>query len=329
MSNFATGFASPLGGVRGFRTRVAHHVRGKTRFPQKMVQGKTLLRLQYEDWKGKRNMKGDAISNKYFYPAKDHVPSYINPRWDNGNPNRDDLTKPDVGLDDAHRPFPMNPFARTNCVLTEDTRARIVKDVNENGLSLEDVSTKYGIQLVRVRALLKLNEVRQSFTVDPKYRGDLNKFSTQILEMLPKLREHALAGKHYSKPQGQQNLSEVPVPSATRGSRFMTLAESEPFGPLESAKLLDLAPAADVLEEMQNVVSDHSEMAEIEFQKAKAKGDVFDVVKTSASKPNGVVFRFKKAEVGKVGHRYGAYKDDRKKDRKVTYDRLGNRQWAV
>lgn len=134
---------------------------------------------------------------------------------------------------------------------------------------------------------------------------------------------------YFNKQQGQQNLSEVPVPSATRGSRFMTLAESEPFGPIEAAKLLDLAPASDVLEQLQNVVDDHSLSAAMALQKAQAKGDVFDVVKKSEAKPNGVVFRFKKAQVGKVGHRYGAYKDDRKKGRKVAYDRLGNRQWAV
>lgn len=134
---------------------------------------------------------------------------------------------------------------------------------------------------------------------------------------------------YFNKQQGQQNLSEVPVPSATRGSRFMTLAESEPFGPIEAAKLLDLAPASDVLAQLQNVVDDHALSAALELQKAQAKGDVFDVVKKSEAKPNGVVFRFKKAQVGKVGHRYGAYKDDRKKGRKVAYDRLGNRQWAV
>lgn len=108
----------------------------------------------------------------------------------------------------------------------------------------------------------------------------------------------------------------------------MTIAESEPFGPIEAAKLLDLAPAGDVLKELQNVVSDQSELAEIELQKQKDAGLVFDVVNKTATKPKGVVFRFKKAEVGKVGHRYGAYKDDRKKSRKVVYDRLGNRQWA-
>lgn len=133
----------------------------------------------------------------------------------------------------------------------------------------------------------------------------------------------------FNREQGQQNLSEVPVPSATRGSRFMTLAESEPFGPLESAKLLDLPPAADVLEKLQHVVQDHSESAHEEFEKAKAAGRIFDVVNKSETKPNGVVFRFKKAKVGQVGHRYGAFKDDRKKNRQVVYDRLGNRQWAL
>lgn len=37
-------------------------------------------------------------------------------------------------------------------------------------MSLEDVSVKYGIQLVRLRALLKLNQVRQTFKCDVSMR---------------------------------------------------------------------------------------------------------------------------------------------------------------
>ncbi|KAG5361737.1 37S ribosomal protein S35 [Yarrowia sp. C11] len=338
MSNpIASGFASRLGGVRFFRSRVAHHRAGKTRFPPKVVQGKTLLRLQYEDWFGQRNIKGDAIGNKYFYPSKHHVANYIRPREDQGNPNRDDLTVAEPSREDPFVPFPDNPYTRTNTVIPESVRDHIIKDVTVNNMSLEDVSAKYGIQLVRVRALMKLNEVRENFKCDPAYKKDLTKFSSSIVEMLPRLRVNYTFKEgdqkreervYFKKEQGEQNLSEIPVPSATRGSRFMTMAESEPFGPLESAKLLDLPPAADVVEKLQHVVADHAETAEIEFQKAKAKGDIFDVVNKSQTKPNGVIFRFKKAQVGKVGHRYGAYKDDRKKNRQVVYDRLGNRQWA-
>jgi hypothetical protein len=166
----ATGFPSRLGGVRFYRTRVAHHMRGKTRFPQKLIQGKTLLRLQYEDWFGKRNIKGDAISNKYFYPSQHHVPNYIRPREDAGNPNREDLTVAAPSREDPLVPFPDNPYTRTNTVIPESVREHIIKDVTVNSMSLEDVSVKYGIQLVRLRALLKLNQVRQTFKCDVSMR---------------------------------------------------------------------------------------------------------------------------------------------------------------
>lgn len=167
MSNpISTGFASQLGGVRFFRTRVAHNFFGKTRFPAKQVQGKTLLRLQYEDWFGKRNIKGDAISNKYYYPAKNHVANYVRPREDHYNPNRDDLTEVETSKSDPFVPFPSNPYTRTNTVIPESVRAHIVQDVKVNEMSIEDVSAKYGIQMVRVRALLKLDEARKSFKCD-------------------------------------------------------------------------------------------------------------------------------------------------------------------
>lgn len=172
MSNpISSGFASQLGGVRFFRTRVAHNPMGKTRFPAKQVQGKTLLRLQYEDWFGKRNIKGDAISNKYFYPSKNHVANYIRPRDDKFNPSRDDLTVPDSSKEDPFVPFPDNPYTRTNTVITESVRTHIIRDVNTNDMSVEDVSAKYGIQLVRVRALLKLDEARKSFKCDVSIDG--------------------------------------------------------------------------------------------------------------------------------------------------------------
>lgn len=160
-----TGFASQIGSVRFFRSRVAHHLRGKTRFPQKMIQGKTLLRLQYEDWFGKRNIKGDAVSNKYFYPSKHHVGNYIRPREDMGNPNREDMSAgQDATNEDPFTPFPDNPYTRTNTVIPEDMRQHIVADAKT--MSLEEVSSKYGIQLVRVRALLKLQKVRDNFNCD-------------------------------------------------------------------------------------------------------------------------------------------------------------------
>lgn len=45
-----------------------------------------------------------------------------------------------------------------------------MRDVTENGLSLDDVSSKYGIQLVRVRALLKLDRVRKGWKCDVSMR---------------------------------------------------------------------------------------------------------------------------------------------------------------
>lgn len=114
----------------------------------------------------------------------------------------------------------------------------------------------------------------------------------------------------------RENLSEIPVPQKALSSRFLTIAESEPFGPIDAAKLLELEPAAHTLEKL-SAIGEHS--AGHSTKKANNVKVVYGEVLSGEKS----IFKFTNARVGKVGFRYGTVNRDNKKDRKIGFNELG------
>lgn len=114
----------------------------------------------------------------------------------------------------------------------------------------------------------------------------------------------------------RENLSEIPVPQRALSSRFLTIAESEPFGPIDAAKLLELEPAAVTLEKL-SAVGEHS------AGHSTKKTDNVKVIYGEVLSGEKSVFKFTNARVGKVGFRYGTVNRDNKKDRKIGFNELG------
>lgn len=114
----------------------------------------------------------------------------------------------------------------------------------------------------------------------------------------------------------RENLSEIPVPQRALSSRFLTIAESEPFGPVDAAKVLELEPAAQTLEKMGSI-SEHAE------NHNQPNGPANKVIYGEVREGDRSVFKFTESRVGKVGHRYGAGIRDNKKDRKIGFNEVG------
>lgn len=114
----------------------------------------------------------------------------------------------------------------------------------------------------------------------------------------------------------RENLSEIPVPRRALSSRFLTIAESEPFGPVDAAKVLELEPAAQTLEKMGSI-GEHGDNHN--HSKGPSKRTVYGEVREG----DRSVFKFTESKVGKVGHRYGAGIRDNKKDRKIGFNEVG------
>lgn len=131
----------------------------------------------------------------------------------------------------------------------------------------------------------------------------MEKFSNVMYRMFPL----------YEPPVEAENLTEIPTPERTLHQRFLTISESEPFGPVDAAKLFGLEPAQETL----NNLTEFKE--EVDSSNVKLN----KVLIGTERQNERTNFKFIHSKSGEVGLRYGASRRDRKKDRAVGFDREG------
>ena len=130
----------------------------------------------------------------------------------------------------------------------------------------------------------------------------MKKFSLIMYKMFPL----------FQPPKNADNLTEIPEPSRTLHQRFLTISESEPFGPVDAAKVYDLEPALVMLEKLQTFEENNESSVR-----------THKVLIAPEKEGDRTLFKFSSAKSGEVGYRYGFPKRDRKKNRRVGYDVLG------
>lgn len=304
--------------VRNFsRRRIAYpFYPTKSRGRTEKKDHKTNLRFQMEQFLGKKNFKGEYASNKYFSAPKNHQPNYITPDLENGQALVDlqsgkpldikgnvlestAFVRPERKL----MPFPSNPFCQTNLALTNEDKEEIYTKVCVQKVPIQEVAVNFGIKIPRLEAVVRLKEIEKKWQKQNRITPEIKTMSSTMYKMFPL----------FERPRHSDNLSEIPVPVKTLQSRFLTIAESEPFGPIDAAKVFDLEPASETLQRL----AETGHHATVSNKKDK---QVF--VAESAPKDR-YVFKFHKAKVGQVGFRYGATLRDNKKDRKFSYDDSG------
>lgn len=133
----------------------------------------------------------------------------------------------------------------------------------------------------------------------------MDKFSQVMYRMFPL----------YNAPVESENLTEIPAPQKTLHQRFLTISESEPFGPVDAAKVFELEPASETLNKLTEV-SDTSGGHHVNKHK---------VVVGPEREGDRSLFKFSHAKSGSVGFRYGASRRDRKRNRDIGFDRIGSR----
>ncbi|GMM34034.1 mitochondrial 37S ribosomal protein [Saccharomycopsis crataegensis] len=270
---------------------------------------RTNLRYQMSKFLGPKNYKGEYYLNKYYYPPQDHSPNYIKPIMERG----DAMIKDEPSSSSPYRrlpneaqklqPFPNNKYCKTNTFVSEDMRQKMFSQI-EAGKTIQQIAYEFSISVGRIEALIRLNDIEKVWNQQKKISPSLKAMNTSLYNMLPLYNQR--------KPE---NLTEIPVPAKTLRSRFLTIAESEPFGPVDAAKVMGLEPAAVTLEKLSR---GHDEGKA--DQEKKKVGFFAPVLQHEKS-----VFRFKDAKVGEVGIRYGKSNRDNKKDRKVGYNEIGQR----
>lgn len=139
---------------------------------------------------------------------------------------------------------------------------------------------------------------------------DLRKMSDTLYKMFPVFQPQY--------QQARENLSEIPIPDKALSSRFLTIAESQPFGPVDASKVLELEPAAETLKKLSTIgqhSAGHKDAKDLKHKKQVIYGELLKGEKS--------MFKFTHAPVGKVGFRYGSGNRDSKKDRKIGFNELG------
>lgn len=267
---------------------------------------------------GKKNYKGEYPNNKYFNPPQDHQPNYIAPDLERGVSQIDYKTGKPIDLngkplensvqkrpDRKLTPFPNNQFTQTNLALSNEDREEIYQRIAVDKVPIQEVAVNFGIKIPRLEAVVRLKEIEKKWQAKNKVTPELKKMSNTMYKMFPL----------FERPRHSDNLSEIPVPVKTLQSRFLTIAESEPFGPVDAAKVFGLEPASETLAKLAE--TGHTDSVKSSQNKQK------EVFTAKAEEKDRYVFKFHKAKVGQVGFRYGTTLRDNKKDRKFSYNNSG------
>ncbi|KAG5417679.1 hypothetical protein I9W82_005315 [Candida metapsilosis] len=285
------------------------------RISRKELMDKTRLLKEFRQFLGPRSITGDYHKNKYYYPTQNNKPNYIvndgksvvgeSPKL--GQPSRS--RNVDVPGRDPHlHPFPHNIYTKTAYMIPEHLKLQIVEDEQVNGLHPQEIAHKYGINLQRVEAILKLSAIEKTFQPKEEIAEDLKSFATIMKRMFPLFKGGYTA----------DNLTEIPTPHKTLTDRFLTIEENEPFGPVDAAKILHLEPASKTLKKLTEF-----NLEEAQKQQQVIEDEKIDIVYGKKRKDENKLFRFTMKNVGEFGHRYGASRRDRKLDRAIGFDAAG------
>ncbi|AET41500.1 mitochondrial 37S ribosomal protein mS45 Ecym_8215 [Eremothecium cymbalariae DBVPG len=275
---------------------------------------------------GPKNFKGEYAYNRYFAVPDNHEPKYISPEIERGESLVDPLTGKKVTMNSDEsiqvtgqvvrenqgfrrfQPFPQNRHCTTNYILDEETRKTIYHMIQVEKKSAQDVSRTFNLKIPRIEAVVKLIEIEQKMEKYKQNRisPEQKKMAETMYKMFP-----------IFEARNQENLSEIPVPAKALSSRILTLAESEPFGPIDAANVLELEPAAETLNKLAQE-GEHSTGHTSEQNIRKQKVIYGEVLKGERFK-----YKFTNKSVGKVGFRYGSSNRDNKKDRGIGFDERG------
>jgi hypothetical protein len=291
--------------------------------PPRKGRKQTVFKRLMDEFLGPKNYKGEFYLNKYAYPKTNHTTNYIDPRSERGDTLLEPLSEFDVKEEDEGRrngsmknalqPFPLNSKCVTNLQVSNETKAAIVDDVLLNKIPSQQVALKYGLKIQRIEAILKLRAIEESWEEQGLIKGDLKRMSNTLYKMFPL----------FNSEKNAENLTEIPIPKETLQSRFLTIAESEPFGPIDAAKEFNLEPAAVTLERLSEG-GEHSAHA---ATAAKSKKDGSFIAKMHEG--DRYAFKFTPVKVGQVGYRYAKVFRDNRKDRKIAYDAAGNKYYPL
>ncbi|KAI1818492.1 eukaryotic mitochondrial regulator protein-domain-containing protein [Poronia punctata] len=121
-----------------------------------------------------------------------------------------------------HRPFPNNPYFKSEPVLSERARELIWEKVMRKGEAIKVVSAEYGVDIRRVAAVVRLKEVEKDWIAKGKPLATV--YSKAMMTLLPK---HHIDPEAVNQPF--EPINEIHVHPHTMQQIFWPTSESRKF----------------------------------------------------------------------------------------------------
>ncbi|ODQ81339.1 hypothetical protein BABINDRAFT_160698 [Babjeviella inositovora NRRL Y-12698] len=318
--------------------------------PKTQKYRQTKLRSFMNQFLGPRNFKGEYYLNKYANAPQNHTPNYIKPHLERGNSlifdpevrEHQKATGIEAPVEEksgfqlrrerelALQPFPQNEFCKTNYVIDNRLKAEIAQRAELTG-NFQELAVKYGIKIPRVEAIVKLHQIKQKMMQEKQITKDMEVMGQTMYKMFPVYNKNVPERVMAAKGISPENLTEVPINKTTQYARFVTIAESEPFGAVDAAEDFGVEAAAVTLSKL-------TELGEVAFHAQLNKTKKTEVAQKLTNDSQGIyvgevrkgekhAFRFQNATVGEVGERYGKGNRDNRPNRPYGFDAYGKRIW--
>lgn len=156
----------------------------------------------------------------------------------------DDTKLPPETAEDL-RPYPLNPYFRSQSVLSEELREAIYQRVKKDGATVSLASVEFGVSNERVGAVVRLKQMEKEWVAQGKTLA--TPYSKAVLAMLPTT-PHVDTSNPKNKgkrPITHEPINDLIVHPATRQQLFVPVSESRHFTRVDAGKAFDndLLPA--------------------------------------------------------------------------------------
>lgn len=169
------------------------------------------------------------------------------------------------------QPFPLNPFFRSQPVLSEDLREAIYRRVKRDGATVSLASVEFGVSNERVGAVVRLKQMEKEWIAQGKTLAI--PYSKAVMAMLPTTPfiDTSKPKNKGRRPVQHEPINDLIVHPATRQQLFVPVAESRHFTRVDAGKAFasDLLPADDRIPHPELVQAEREREAGLSFDERR------------------------------------------------------------
>lgn len=169
------------------------------------------------------------------------------------------------------RPFPINPYFRSQPVLSEELREAIYQRVKRDGITVSLASIEFGVSNERVGAVVRLKQMEKEWIAQGKTLAI--PYSKAVLDMLPTTPyiDPSRPENKGKRPITHEPINDLPVHPATRQQLFVPVAESRKFTREDAGKAFDngLLPADARIPHPELILAERELAAGLSFEERR------------------------------------------------------------